>query len=264
MQFVKGAVRKISTYKDKVDSVEIWVNKNKADSLEYIDGERVPVDLVVASKIYNAGLRATRRNKYVWICPDLKDEKGNRVRLVDALEEVGIGKNAILFLEPVHSQESNRKDKIVIHFSSSDPIEDIERHRSEFETLTETERQAVIKSRVGQGAFREGLVQIWGSCSVTGVKDCSLLRASHIKPWRICSNQERLDYHNGLLLIPNLDHLFDAGCITFNGKGEIKISKRLTKEDCGILNVNATMRLRKISEKNKFYLIYHRKNVFYG
>ena len=82
--------------------------------------------------------------------------------------------------------------------------------------------------------------------------------------WRACSNKERLDYHNGLLLIPNLDHLFDAGLISFNGKGQIKISKRLSKEDSETLNVTDTMRLRKISEKNKFYLRYHRKNVFGG
>ena len=44
-------------------------------------------------------------------------------------------------------------------------------------------------------------------------------------------NQERVDENNGLLLIPNLDSLFDKYLITFQTKGDdigkIKISKNI-------------------------------------
>jgi putative restriction endonuclease len=82
----------------------------------------------------------------------------------------------------------------------------------------------LIKARIGQGAFRAKLIVLWGSCAVTGYKDLNLLVASHIKPWSVSSNSERLDVYNGLLLVPNLDKAFDSGFISFKESGEIMIS----------------------------------------
>jgi putative restriction endonuclease len=55
-----------------------------------------------------------------------------------------------------------------------DPLDDIEAHKIEFKRLNETDRQSIIKSRIGQGFFREYLIKIWGACSVNGT-------TSHIK-----------------------------------------------------------------------------------
>ncbi|WP_167354393.1 hypothetical protein [Cupriavidus nantongensis] len=56
------------------------------------------------------------------------------------------------------------------------------------ETLDETVREAVIKSRVGQGLFREQLIQRWnGKCSTTALpKATEFLIASHIRLWTLC------------------------------------------------------------------------------
>lgn len=35
--------------------------------------------------------------------------------------------------------------------------------------------------------------------------------ASHTKPWRDSTNEQRLDGENELLLTPTIDHLFDKG-----------------------------------------------------
>jgi len=64
----------------------------------------------------------------------------------------------------------------------------------------------------------------------TGVTGREHLRASHIKPWRLSSDAEKLDGHNGLLLSPHIDHLFDRGYITFSDAGEVVFSKRLLPE----------------------------------
>ncbi len=73
-----------------------------------------------------------------------------------------------------------------------------------------------MKSRVGQGDFRKSLIEKYdGKCVVTGIDLTKLLIASHIKPWRISDNKERLSSENGLLLSANLDKLFDSGLITF-------------------------------------------------
>ena len=133
---------------------------------------------------------------------------------------------------------------------------------SEGEKIERTEREAIIKSRLGQGPYREKIKKLWGCCSVTGVKNTDLLRASHAKPWSNCQNEERLDEYNGLLLIPNLDHLFDRGLITFDENGCVRISKNLSKEDRRILQIDDSLKLRNKFPKNEKYLEYHRKFVF--
>ena len=43
--------------------------------------------------------------------------------------------------------------------------------------LSKTERINLVKSRIGQGTFRQKLVSYWSACAVTGIKDTSLLVA---------------------------------------------------------------------------------------
>lgn len=143
-----------------------------------------------------------------------------------------------------------------------DPIEDLEQHKSEYFFLEKTESESIVKSRVGQGLFRERVIELWGACSVTGLSNLALLRASHIKPWRDCSNQERLDPMNGLLLHPTLDHLFDSGLVTFQGTGQILVSDRLSAEDSRILRLDLSDTLRKMPGKLNEYMEFHREHVF--
>lgn len=67
-------------------------------------------------------------------------------------------------------------------------------------SLSATTRRALIDARRGQGRFRSELDDYWGhACAVTNCKVRAVLRASHIKPWRLASNAERLDPANGIL-----------------------------------------------------------------
>ena len=128
--------------------------------------------------------------------------------------------------------------------------------------LAETERIAIANTRMGQAIFRSGVISLWGSCAVTGVASEQLLRASHIKPWRQCSNRERLDPANGLLLTPTLDHLFDRGLITFESDGSIVISESLASSDIAGLGVSTGMRLRWVPDGVVDYMRYHNQHVF--
>jgi len=152
--------------------------------------------------------------------------------------------------------------KIVGARHQPDVLEDIEDHNVEFKVLKKTEQESIVKSRIGQGDFRKNLIKIWGKCAVTGVKKISILKASHIKPWRVATNQERVDPYNGLLLVPNLDELFDAGIISFAGDGSIMISRFISSKDLELLNIHDKLRLRKMQPANEFYLKYHRQNIF--
>nr|WP_246293777.1 HNH endonuclease [Desulfobacter latus] len=110
--------------------------------------------------------------------------------------------------------------------------------------------------------FRDGVVALWGNCSVTGLSNLSILRASHIKPWRDSSNQERLDPKNGLLLQPTLDHLFDSGLISFDVKGIVIFSSRLSQDDIKKLTLSDSLKLRKLPDRLMKYMEYHREKVF--
>ncbi len=93
--------------------------------------------------------------------------------------------------------------------------------------ITETEKEQVIKSRIGQSVFKKALLIREKKCGLCGITDERFLVASHIKPWSESNNQERLDVNNGFLLCPNHDALFDKGYISFNNDGRILISENL-------------------------------------
>lgn len=135
--------------------------------------------------------------------------------------------------------------------------------KGEFSTLSETERESLKKSRIGQGRFRDNLLEYWGrKCAVTGFDVEPLLIASHIQPWRCCNNDERLDKFNGLLLTPGLDSAFDRGFITFLDDGTIVISDKLRKQDYGYLGINENQKLLKVQSEHIKYLEYHQDKVF--
>ena len=122
-----------------------------------------------------------------------------------------------------------------------------------------TEKENLVKCRIGQGDFREKLINYWNGCSVTKFQKIEILIASHIKPWRDSNNEERLDLFNGLLLTPNLDKLFDKGYISFDNNGKILISKELINYE--ILGIHKNMNVN-IEKEHKKYLEYHRNNIY--
>ena len=85
------------------------------------------------------------------------------------------------------------------------------------------------------------------------------LIASHIKPWAVSDDIERLDPNNGLLLLANIDKAFDLGYISFNDKGKIMISNFL--DDYDVLGISKHMKIE-LNNKHQGYLAYHREITF--
>jgi len=143
--------------------------------------------------------------------------------------------------------------------------DDIEKRIEQDTTIDVTERQTIINARKGQGKYRRNLELIEQACRVTGVTDKRLLRASHIKPWRLCdTNHERLDGNNGLLLSPNIDHLFDQGFISFESDGKLLASSLIETDQLVALGVplSETFRTGPFNEEQRDYLSFHRHTVF--
>ena len=129
-------------------------------------------------------------------------------------------------------------------------------------TIKVTEKDSIVKSRIGQGIFRKGLIEYWHGCAISQCPLTWMLIASHIKPWRDADNQERLDAYNGLLLLPNYDKLFDLGYISFNSKGKIMYSRLLDKFDRETIGLTNNLHLVKLEEQHLKYLKYHNDNCF--
>lgn len=142
------------------------------------------------------------------------------------------------------------------------PLLAFERDIAGLPDSTEVERLVIL--RKGQARFREGLLDYWqGRCCVTGLAVPELLRASHIKPWAVCtSSAERLDVFNGLLLAPHLDAVFDDGYVTVRDDGALVISSLLPEAAKPILGLGQPLRVGGLEARHLPYLAHHREAVF--
>ncbi|UTV27223.1 HNH endonuclease [Photobacterium atrarenae] len=132
----------------------------------------------------------------------------------------------------------------------------------EDKALSATEKSTLVSTRLGQGRFREQLVNYWhGHCAVTDYAETQMLVASHIKPWRDANNHERLNPYNGLLLLANLDKAFDLGFISFQDNGKVMIARQL--EDPEGLGIREDMAVN-LHREHKQFLSHHRMEVFRG
>ncbi len=127
--------------------------------------------------------------------PLLADGRGSQsvylaeipVRLFDALQEL-IGYEAKHTLSVAESWiDGELADDSAMRDVSAweDHVRDAIVHDSR---LRETERQAVIQARRGQGIFRQRVSVVESRCRITGVSNPEHLRASHCKPWRDSTN----------------------------------------------------------------------------
>jgi putative restriction endonuclease len=129
--------------------------------------------------------------------------------------------------------------------------------------IPETEREAIIRARRGQGLFKDRVRSIETMCRITKVENPIHLVASHCKPWRDSSNDERLNGENGLLLTPSIDHLFDRGFIGFEDSGTLIISPvahRPSLQRMGI-DTESAVNVGGFTEGQRSFLDFHRNSV---
>jgi len=125
-----------------------------------------------------------------------------------------------------------------------------------------TEREQLVKARVGQGLYRSRVELIEAGCRLTGVTDRRFLRASHIKPWSKSDSREKLDGNNGLLLAPHIDHLFDKGFISFEDDGRLLTSDALPRSVQDAWSLSPLFTSKSFTASQAMYLAYHREYVF--
>lgn len=129
--------------------------------------------------------------------------------------------------------------------------------------ISTTERESIVKARIGQGKFREQLLSKYGSCIISGIDISKALVASHIKPWAVSTNEERISVNNGLLLSATYDRLFDSGLITFVNEGKLIISRFVSEENRNKLQIKSGQVYKLQSNvQMRNFLEYHNDVVF--
>ena len=144
---------------------------------------------------------------------------------------------------------------------STSLIDDFESKRISELPIKGTEKVQLIKARIGQGIYKSRLMKIEHRCRVTGMEDPKFLIASHIKPWRLSDNYEKLDGNNGLLLSPHIDSLFDRGWISFTNNGDFLVSTSLIKPVIISWGIHA-QNVGSFNKKQSAYLDFHRENIY--
>ena len=123
-----------------------------------------------------------------------------------------------------------------------------------------TSKLEQIQIRIGQQRFRREVLEFFDyKCAITG--SSLLIRASHIKPWRLASDEERLNPSNGLALSPVYDAAFDLGLIAFRPDGQILLSE-IILADGSALGISGTERIVSLTDEHQVFLDWHRKNIF--
>ena len=153
-----------------------------------------------------------------------------RLKYVEYIE--GTSKPVHLIFQNIDYQDdTENKDLLDVYFWKPDKIGGSSQFKiTNRETVSEdrkrklkkpniTERSGLVTSRVGQGYYRQQIIEKWeGKCPVTQSELLKILISSHIVPWSECNDKERLDVVCGVVR---------------NDKGEYLITQRGDEKNYG-------------------------------
>ncbi|MBA7533745.1 hypothetical protein ES705_25989 [subsurface metagenome] len=150
------------------------------------------------------------------------------------------------------------------YYTSTNHPKLIEQEVQEIEKSKENRRtkDQLIKARIGQGAFREKLLEEIQYCLITKVTDERILIASHIKPWVKSDDNEKINPKNGLVFTPTYDQLFGKGFITFDINRKLYISPYISPMNIKRLCLKNNTYTEFPLKGREIFLEYHNKYIF--
>jgi putative restriction endonuclease len=232
-----------------LDQIELWEKEGWMVNAEYIN-----LEIPITYKDYMDTILELQDEKYA---PFNKSGRGNTGYLFRVSSEL-----ADFLFGIIEKKNGYGRELFQIKTNSEEQfVKKIEADIDSSIVLDTTEKELIIKSRIGHSAFKKALLSIRKKCNLCGVSDERFLLASHIKPWSQSNHQERLDVNNGLILCPNHDALFDKGYISFDDDGKILISDSLDEATKVFLNINEIMKI-KMNEEQQIYMKWHRENIY--
>lgn len=132
--------------------------------------------------------------------------------------------------------------------------------KAKISSLSSTEQETVTKARVGQGYFRDLLINKYScKCALCNISTKTMLTASHIKEWADSTDAEKLDENNGLLLCAHHDALFDKHLITFDNAGNVQVSPTLTPQEQTDLGIDTIPNITVTAEMLPYLAVHQSK-----
>lgn len=127
---------------------------------------------------------------------------------------------------------------------------------------------SMTKHRIGQGAFRIGVVDAYHRrCAISGEKTLPVLEAAHIKP---VEEDGPYQINNGVLLRSDIHILFDHGYITIDDDYRIDVSDHL-HEDFGngkdyyqYKGKQIILPDNMVNAPEKSFIEWHNNNIYIG
>ena len=158
---------------------------------------------------------------------------------------------------------SDKKAASVYTYGKKVALKEVE---TQYQNKTSSRESEIRRARQGQGVYREKLLSECPFCPITMINDERLLIASHIKPWAIATDSEKLDPKNGFMLSPLYDKLFDRGLMTFSEERRIVLSNWISpknKERLGVKD-GQFVQMLPLDDARQSYMEFHRTSVFKG
>jgi hypothetical protein len=170
-----------------LDQLDLWEKEGWLVNAEYID-----LKAPITYKDYMDEILKLQDTKYAPFNKSGRGNTGYPFRVSKGLAD--------FFFDLIERTNGFSRDKFQIENSTPEEMmEQIEKGLETATSLDKTEKETIIKSRIGHSAFKKALLAIEKKCRICGVADERFLIASHIKPWSESNNQERQDVNNGLL-----------------------------------------------------------------
>jgi hypothetical protein len=216
-------------------------------------GTSIPITLHINGKLESGNLKHKPDGRHIL--------QLSAVKAALKLQQLAVGIDSVWFEKIV-----DEKDHFILSTMSSDESLVVypKPEMSYRNKPSKTSGTATTEVRYGQPYYREQLSKVCsGKCVVTGVEDQEpkILIASHTKSWKESNDDEKLDGHNGLLLSPHVDKLFDKHLITFSKQGKILVSKTLNPSVLKSWGID-TQKLYYLTNRQQTYMEHHRQ-IFY-
>ena len=135
-------------------------------------------------------------------------------------------------------------------------VEQVDTIQSDSE-LTGGEKEVLSKQRIGHSRFAKLVKERAGYRCMVKPGITRNLVAAHIKPWAVCSPEEKTDLGNGLCLSPDMDGLFESGDISFLDDGTVLIGD-LSDQEKSSYGLSGKEKIS-VSNCHAPYLAWHRK-----
>ncbi len=236
-------------YINKADLPNLWLERKK--KLEQLP-EKIEFEVIEQTQITGPRIYVKSSDTAYKLIRELSLPNITYISVVKLLDEQGsivyyFRLFADYFGDSVHPYTLSQEQKEI------DQTEDSE------------EKRVLTKARVGQGKYREQLLELCPFCPITMVTDDRILIASHIKPWAKSNDNEKIDPYNGFMLTPTFDFLFDRGFLSFTDDKKSILSPFLSKMTYSKLGISNDKTFALLpTEGREHYLEYHRNEIFKG